>query len=382
MRDASRSAFSLIELMIAVMLGMLVVYTAIAGVRVVSQSVTAGQRMAQENAIIRAGVSIAFDEKDFWLGYDDPTNVALQPFRDTLRNEGGKDRGLPFTRFRDAVAVYPKVDGTVMAGSATFVAPTANGWDPLNGWKAADPNGWAWGNLIEQTGGDSKQIFGRYHDYARADGASPFGWQQRQLEGLKNAMGYWGLFDYMPANTPLMVYTNSKVSNEWCQANDGTPFFMANGDGGANYAQCLYRRSKDHNFAFPSPSFAAPAPLSLRQKSCHKYYTGQGAGGSISGVAALRRDGLLAKPWLTDGNGTIVANKPANWPSLDVTTLRFINHGRFVCLNTVRWSNPITGQSAELSFTSLGTNLRGARQQRHRDEPRWAGLEEPNLDTY
>lgn len=377
MKANPQTAFTLIEALIAIGLGMLVIYTAVAGVRVAAQSVTTAQRLSQENATIRAGVSIALEEKDFWLGYDDPSKPPTeQPFRDTLRNEGGKMRGLPFTKFSDALAVYPRIEGNVLVGNVTFKSATDSGWDPLNGWKAADPQGWAWGNLIEQTGTDSQQIFGYYHNYTRADGASPWGWQQRQIEGLKNAMGYWGLFDYMPANTPLMVYLNTKVANEWCQANDGTPFYMANGDGGANYAQCLYRRSKDHNFIFPSPVFATPAPYSLRQKTCHKYYTGQGASGSVNGVKALRRDGVYTNAWLTDGN------KPSTWPSLDVSTLRFINHGRFVCLNTVRWTNSLTGQSSELSFTAFGTTLRGARQQRHRDEQRWARLDEPNLDTY
>jgi hypothetical protein len=373
-----RAAFTLIELLIAIALGMVVVYTAVAGVRVAAQSITVAQRMSTENAIIRTGFSIALEEKDFWLGYDDPANLAQQPFREILKSEGGKMRGLPFTRFKDATAVYPRSDGTVMVGAVKFKSAADDGWDPVHGWKAADPNSWAWGNLIEQTGGDSRQIFGRYHDYARADGASPWGWQQRQLEGLKNTMGYWGLFDYMPANTPLMVYAGGKVANEWCQSNDNASFYMANGDGGANYAQCLYRRSKDHNFIFPSPAFVSPAPLTVRQKSCHKYYTGQGAGGAATGVKNLRRDATLNRSWLNDNT------KPIHWPSLDVGTLRFINHGRFVCLNTVRWSNPITGQSAELSFTSFGTTLRGARQQRHRDEPRWADFElaEPHLDSY
>ncbi len=374
------TAFTLIELMIAIMLGMLVVYTAVAGLRVAAQSVTVAQRMSQENAIIRAGVTIALDEKDFWLTNDDPTDTGAQPLRAPPVVESGHTRGLPFTRLRDVNVpeVYPKVVGSggLTVGSVVFTNPDAQGWEPVKTWKAADPQTWAWGNLIEQAGSDSVQMFGRYNQYTAADTATPYGWQQRQLEGLKNAMGYWGVFDYMPANSPLMVYAGGKISAEWCQSNDTAPFYMANGDGGANYAQDLYRRSKDHNFTFLNPTVATNPISSLRQRTCQKYYTGQGAGASVIGIQALKRDGLNNRTWLP------LDRRPLNWPSLDVSTLRIINHGRFVCLNSVRWTSPLTGLTSELNFTAFGTNLRGARQQRHRDEPRWAKLGEDNLDTY
>lgn len=44
---------------------------------------------------------------------------------------------------------------------------------------------------------------------------------------------------------------------------------------------------------------------------------------------------------------------------------RFIKNTRFVNLARVTWTNPVNGQTSELSFTSFGTTLRGARQQRH-----------------
>jgi len=45
---------------------------------------------------------------------------------------------------------------------------------------------------------------------------------------------------------------------------------------------------------------------------------------------------------------------------------------RFPTICRMRWGDPVTGQQVELQLTALGTTLRGARQQRHRDLPTWA----------
>ena len=54
-RARLQRGFTLIELMIAISLGMLLVYTATAGFRSASQSVTLSNRLALENSLLRAG---------------------------------------------------------------------------------------------------------------------------------------------------------------------------------------------------------------------------------------------------------------------------------------------------------------------------------------
>jgi prepilin-type N-terminal cleavage/methylation domain-containing protein len=65
-----RRGFTLIELMIAITLGMLLVYTAIAGFRVASQCATISNRLSLENSLIRAGITEAHQQLDFWTNLD------------------------------------------------------------------------------------------------------------------------------------------------------------------------------------------------------------------------------------------------------------------------------------------------------------------------
>ena len=63
---------------------------------------------------------------------------------------------------------------------------------------------------------------------------------------------------------------------------------------------------------------------------------------------------------------------PAQWPKATVSMKRYVRESRFVNLCSLRWTSPITGTSAELNFTTFGTSLRGARQQR-KSQPITAG---------
>lgn len=393
----TRRGFTLIELMIAVMLGSLVTYIAVAGLRVASQTVTAANRLALDNAIMRTGVSIALNEKDFWLSEDDPLDGNNAEGRQPLRAAptGTPKRGLPFTPFSKAHT----------AGSYTYTADTyepakpwipkeeASGWEP-NAWTANESRGWAWGNLnerIDYLGNkpDKPQTFGRYHWFVAPDTSVTHHWQQRQLDGLKNTLGYFGLFDYLPANTPLMVYSKNSttdtwsVSQEWCFVK-GDVNYIGNDNRreGFNFANDVLHATNGNPFIIPN---AKPANGTLLQTAFRRYATGislsmDSNNNSISNIDRLLKDGLYTTDWLPQ--------RPAHWPSLQVSSLRFIRTNTFVCLNRVVWVSPISGQPAELNFTSLGTNLRGARQQRKRSDVGWADpfvehpTDDPNLDTY
>ena len=66
---------------------------------------------------------------------------------------------------------------------------------------------------------------------------------------------------------------------------------------------------------------------------------------------------------------------------------RLIKNAHFVAVAKVNRFSPLTGENSELSWTGLGTTLRGARQQR-RDTTGWASWDnapsatiDPHLDT-
>ena len=69
-------AFSLIELLIAMALGMIIIYTAVAGFRLASSSISVANRLSVENRIIRAGIADARDKVDFWTDVDAPAGDA------------------------------------------------------------------------------------------------------------------------------------------------------------------------------------------------------------------------------------------------------------------------------------------------------------------
>jgi hypothetical protein len=360
--------------------------------------------MATENAILRTGVVIALENSDFWLSHDDPFAAGGpgQALRSTITDWNGTDRGLPFTKLKDlhGKGVYRKTAGTNPGNPG--IDEVAGGWDP-QAWKASEPRGWSWGNLNERAQytlttslpARKLQTFGRYHLFASLETTSPHNWQQRQLDGLNRSLGYYGLFDYMPANTGLMIYGKDQslanpstvdlaVSREWCFTPSGGASAMGN-DGraeGINFAQDRLVASWGPSFIIPSPNRSAAQIIAATYRW---YSTGiaidpSSNASSITGVKSLALDGDVRKDWLAES----AVGKPAHWPSLAVNSLRFMRTGSFSNLNRITWVSPLTGKATEMSFTTFGTTLRGARQQRLRDQRGWADpfTTDANLDSY
>jgi len=88
---------------------------------------------------------------------------------------------------------------------------------------------------------------------------------------------------------------------------------------------------------------------------------------------------VIVKPLLSDPASPLSTLKPQNWPDLSVAVSRYICYMRFTSLCKVRWTSPITGELVELTFNTLSTSLRGARQQR-KDGGSWAKVGDTNLD--
>jgi prepilin-type N-terminal cleavage/methylation domain-containing protein len=407
--------FTIIEMMIATALGSMVVYVAVAGIRVASQSVASANRLALENAVLRTGVTIALNNTDFWTAHDDPTpNDPLvdQPLRATAADNAGVLRGLPFTPFllsrsttgyRTPATTSPVVTPPLSVSQVVKngLDENASGWDP-NAWQAAESRAWGWGNLSERTPRGASTIkyknFGNYELIVSTDPSnSTHHWQQRQMDGLLRSLGSYGLFDYIPANTGLMIYekitagTDSgqwRVAQEWCNPDSG-PFYRLASDG--NLSVTLDRLADTWFQVFMVPNRKVPS-ANLGKTANRRYFTGIMIGAStnnfaVSEIGTLLTDGEVIDPVLHDTDVGGFANKPAHWPGLTVRSLRFIRSGAFINLNRIAWVNSMTGQGTELSFTCFGTSLRGARQQRLRDEPGWvnpfpeSGNPKPNLDS-
>ncbi len=384
-----RAAFTMVEMIIAIAVGMVIVATTVAGVRAASQAVAVSNRLSTENALMRAGIARAHDEVDFWTASDDPEKPdSARP----LKRAGGW-AGLAFQPF---ASTFPA------AGSGE----AATGWDPAeDAWATANPRSWLRGNLIEKDNTDLR--FGRYAIFANtastlASGdfgvisvpnadptlaATTYGygpvepprhWYYRQVAGLSRALGYFGMLEYLPANSLYVFYgpagyvpagehhyddskTNYGGIPQWCIHPGGWGF--NNWDGGQQTSRGKYRNTYATSYAFVDPASSAingdQNALTLESRR----FWSLGYGNDAGAQADFNRK--TAVPY------GLLALRPANWPDVVTSVQRFVKNARHATISRVRWISPITGDSAELSYAGFGTTLRGARQQR-RPDTGWA----------
>ena len=94
--------------------------------------------------------------------------------------------------------------------------------------------------------------------------------------------------------------------------------------------------------------------------------------------------------WFVSHTGfpeALLKNQPEVWPLVDVSVGRFIKSAHHIAVAKITRLSPHTGEVIELSWTGLGTTLRGARQQRLRTTgwARWDNdpgvTNDPHLDT-
>lgn len=384
-------AFTLIEMMIAVALGSLLIYTSFAGFRAASQTITVANRLSLENSMMRAGVLRAHDEIDFWMDLDNPT---LPDGVRKLKNRNG----LPFSPFS---ATFPGSAASTST-SVTAAPETANGWDPSDtAWAAANPRTWMRGNAAEKHNTDLR--FGRYaiignlkDQLTSAELASfpdepqptppppspiikpygdvgvPFHWYFRQVSGLTAALGYYGLFEYLPANSLYVFYgptntfenekdyfyndlkTNQGGISMWCIKPGGWGF--NNDDGGQQTSRGKYRNSYMSSYGILHPSMAATLDLWVE----HRRWWGLGYNNDANGHREFNQRTAKVNFLMGDTPQT----KPDHWPSVSVSVQRFVKNARHATICRVHMQHPLTGNDIELSFAGFGTSLRGARQQR------------------
>jgi len=382
MSDPAIRGFTIIEALIAIALGTVIVGTAYAGFRVASSSVAATNRMSLENGLMRAGFMAALDEADFWTACDDP----LDPARQKLRTyDAARNRGLPFTPFSTV--------GFAASRTPTTFLETERAFDP-GPRLANDPRTWFHGNHAERIGDGSARIFGHYELFAhvktagslgRVLGDSPaFGaiapahtWYMNQQTNLKNALGFYGLCDYSGANAIYGSYgdpggdnrydgtgdTDQGFAPEWGGSWSGGQF--ANGDGGTRMPRGVYRLTKDTSYlVVPATesnrdggTVAALLPPNRLVELNHRNFTsGKNGGASDNDISRIYDLAFV--------NQAMLPIRPPNWPELSVGVMRYLTHNRFATLCKVRWTSPLTGELVEISFSTLSTSLRGARQQR------------------
>ncbi len=397
-----RAGFTLIELLVALSAGALVMLALAAAARMSSGAVTIANRIAQENALLRAGLVKALDEVDFWRSYDDPDAPPAQGqrLRASIAIEDGHEPGhpirlgMPFT-------------------------PLKAGW-PDNATESFDLDAKAWscanrqarwrGNLMERTSGDLRA--GRYAIFSNAHRTPTIGspdtgtygsvtlpvertWLPSHLRGLNRALGYYGLMDYAPANSVYAWYGEYRAAPPDPGADGNPPFPWQPGNASHAPAVPWGTTNGGYDLEFVRPMRGNRELESLR----NPYFCFLGdwngnnflsLGGAAFPVVPPDNDVTRAfddqqlvhyhRWWFYQLNvftpaattyapTSILVERllplaPTTWPEVSVSVRRSATYGGGTVECGVRLQSPLTGHVSALNFTACGTTLRGARMQR------------------
>lgn len=396
-----RHAFSLVEVIIAIALGMVILVTIYAGFRVASQSVTITERMALENKLLIGGMVGALEELDHWTAFDRPGHQPLRPngpFKTIQPGAGGyaedgsdwSSLPQPFTPFNAASS----------GGAASWPASGA----PLpyaSRWLVNDPATWYRGDggLAYRDGGFRTDLspWGNYALFSCAaanvqvapegggDVAVAQRWLPAQHKGLKYGLGFYGWYAYLPANAFIDYYDvqeggsrgirpsefrllddtpNQQTMHQIGQAGrlrrqigTGSGLLMTGSERAATRPFSLYTNHLGIS-AYPP---GAGADEQRQRVNINRQMAGSFGWGAeaISTYPALLSSLAAPRP--------LVASHPRHWPEVGFDVRRTMKWSMVINLCTIRAEDPVTGRMAEISFTAIGTTLRGARMTRGLD---------------
>ncbi|MBA3845787.1 MAG: prepilin-type N-terminal cleavage/methylation domain-containing protein [Planctomycetes bacterium] len=313
----TRRGFTMIELLIAIALGLMLCGSVAAALRICAQSAAIANRLSLENGMMRSGVAAALHDLDFWESYDVPGD----PTRQQLDGPGE-----PFA----ALTLPPEAH-------LDFDQSDAQNWWRGLGCKMNRPE------------------YGRYAAFARID--HPLA-ERRRLAVLYrtivDTLGYYAFCDYAPANAIWSYYDESgAVPMEFiasaaapknlgwdCGDSPGDLLMVLDGGAFALTRDAWYRANAvSHRQFFLWGATGAGWPAEWQHRGLH-------------GCA----DPLAAMP-----------ARPAHWPKLAVLIRHFTGAYRQWHTATVTVASPISGLRQKLHLSTTSTTLRGARRMRGLD---------------
>jgi prepilin-type N-terminal cleavage/methylation domain-containing protein len=388
-------AFTLIEVMVSLGLGLLIMYAAITSIQITSQSITRANRLSMENSLLQAGFIIALDEVDTWRSWDDPeSNDSLDRFQRAIMTT--TKEGLPFSQFPQT---FP--GPSTAGGSDTKPGDGEVGWDPMYAWPANDPRTWWRGNMQETSGWGQAETtlfdpvfhrqYGFYDRFMDQDGLYPTAWiwLNRQINALFNQMGVYGTLDYLPPSMPIGAMQSFSNKLEQTPTGAFIPFVAL----GSPYVKGTFgssmaaRDSRVLNRSFGSRADQYVWPFSPLRKADDEtkpygevYYPNNQrlrwermrtkvsffTQGGVEGYGNSEGYGDFQDLTLQNvlGMKAMKEKWPSSWPQFMVYIQRYLYQDRFVALSTIRLDDPLTARQLRLSFPTIGTTLRGARAMR------------------
>ena len=417
-----RQAFSLIEVIIAISLGMVVLITMYAGFRVATQSIAITERLALENKLLIGGMVSAMEEVDQWTAFDRPDH---QPLRTTgaLKvitpgaggyTPDGSDWSTlpqPFTPFGTGSGSGSwSVSGAGLAYASTWLVNDPATWYRGDGAlaltygkptsaievdkvKPFHTDQSPWGNYaLFACAGEAVQVTPQGTETVPLDAERR--WLAAQHKGLKYGLGFYGWYAYLPANAFIDYYDvddgtargiRSFELRELLASTAPTPTMaelrgagrmrrqMGSGYGGNLQTGAERAVTRPFSLYTNHLGIATFAPdATAEQKRKRLIINRQMAGAWIppANLAGKKDEGASTYPTLLAslaGPRPLIATGPRHWPTVSSDVRRTMKWSMMINLCTVRLEDPLTGRMSELSFTTTGTTLRGARMSRGLD---------------
>ncbi len=336
---SSSRAFTLVELIFSIALGLLICYAAFATFRLTSGTVNRAKQMSLENRLLRVGILRALEAADTWAMYDDPWRATAQPLRTTT--DSNPFRPLPNTVNLDLTSTAP-----------------GNWW-----------RGQPVGNNVSSTAYGCYPLFS---GLARLGARSTYA---KRMQGLMDTLGHQALLDYAPLNSVFMYFDASDAIPAAMQAtnflNDPTQKILYGfNDLGRDIARGFRQLTWARSFLITTDKGL------LANGVNHKYFYATyqaylGAANNQDPAFDLNE----ATQILVAEQESLTTPKPAAWPDLNLSV--FNNN-----ILTVTLRNPVDGTVSTMHFAvGVTTTLRGARQQRGLDNAALAttGAWQPQL---
>jgi prepilin-type N-terminal cleavage/methylation domain-containing protein len=319
----TRSAFTLIELMIALALGTLICYAAFSGIRTASQATTVCQRLALENQLLRTGILQGLEDADFWTSFDTIEPVGGAADKRRLRSPGPSASGAnpfrPLALDVDFDLAKPKTWFTSIAACARHEM-NAYGRDA---------------EILQRVG---------HPDPVAA-------WLPTNFEAIANTLGYYALIDYLPPNQPFAFNDRGATKHrEFSRQGEGMYVAPAFNAGYGVYG--LGHLTHHTVFGITYPSSGDDLLRVCNQSGFTDYAFGRR-------TKEFHDRGPVNEP--------VIEVKPTAWPACRYQTRRFVGDMTSVCLVDVLVTSALTGQTIKAQFMCQATTLRGARQQRGLD---------------
>ncbi|MBA3847613.1 MAG: prepilin-type N-terminal cleavage/methylation domain-containing protein [Planctomycetes bacterium] len=321
--SAPRRGYTLIELLVAVSIGLAVCATAFAVIRIASQSLTAVERLSIENGLMRAAIHAGFDEIDTWNALDPrdasgPLRAAAQPFS-----------AFDWTAEGLGHAMAQHHQATLWRGCGAT---------------------------------HDQRRYGNYQVVAnRADSDPDKRWYGQMLQRVGDSLGYYALTDYAPGNT-IYSYMDSygTVPDEFKDSGYGADHF---------YAPTTDIGPRDIHRLTEAGGFCISRLFPGVSQNHFSFWDNWG-----SGFGALITTDPANPQWDYAGLHarsaqplSLLPLRPTHWPEPAVAVRRFVANYRHWATVTIHITSPLSGERMKLFFSSLGTTLRGARAARGLD---------------